>query len=372
MKYLYAVLALFLTHYIVAQNKYPEPEFSNTPMWFDASSGNLRNFERMPVNQSARITGMASAETLVFFPGETAAVQFDVNKFPLILVKMNTPNEDPYGSIEIAKMQVNKRKQQREYILSKAGFGGAKSTINTIGIDFKRINSNGVYQIVPTNNLTSGEYVFSNSAKKAFLFSLVGDRKDSGSESIEGRTYEQYKQKQKEINENPLYTPEEKKRLTKEEHDRQSEMENRAFVKAREERNRRNDSIAAANSKIEESNSSTTPKTEPVKVSPTVKEETKITPPKPVYQEPIKEEPKVVVPASIETTSQPPARQVKVTYSRTEEIPAPKPAPVPVAPATKTVSDSGVEELIKWKKMLDAGVITQAEYEAKKKQVLGN
>jgi hypothetical protein len=247
---------------------------------------------------------------------------------------MNTPNEDPYGSIEIAKMQVNRKKHQREYIMGKVGLGGSKSTINIIGIEFKKINANGVYQIVPSTDLSPGEYVFSNSQRKAFLFSLNGEERKRES------------------------TPEQVKEAPHP-HDPLGE----AIYKEIQKRKAKEAELNNANPRIE------TNTTEPVKNIPAVKEETKITPPKPTYQEPVKEEVKIVTPAPIEAT---PTRQVKVTYSRTEEIPAPKPAPVPVAPATKTVSDSGVEELIKWKKMLDAGVITQAEYEAKKKQVLGN
>lgn len=39
MKCLYTLFALILSTSIFAQTKYPEPEFSNTPVWFDASSG---------------------------------------------------------------------------------------------------------------------------------------------------------------------------------------------------------------------------------------------------------------------------------------------------------------------------------------------
>ncbi|MBR3553164.1 MAG: SHOCT domain-containing protein [Clostridia bacterium] len=46
-------------------------------------------------------------------------------------------------------------------------------------------------------------------------------------------------------------------------------------------------------------------------------------------------------------------------------------APVPPAPAAQPVSQSAADELKKYKDLLDSGVITQDEFDAKKKQLLG-
>lgn len=151
---------------------YPEPDFASVPMWYDATSKTLKSFERATPNQGTRMTGMASAEALIFFAGETSSVQFQESNIPAFIFKTNTPTEDPAGIIDFGKLQVNKRKHQREYIMGKGGFGGSKTTVATITVDFKKLG-NGMYQIVPSAPLEPGEYCF-NVGKKAFCFSVLG------------------------------------------------------------------------------------------------------------------------------------------------------------------------------------------------------
>jgi hypothetical protein len=168
MKHLLLFLCAFATLSIHAQT-YPDPDFAKIPMWYDGTA--LKGFERLPPNSGTRMTGIASAETLIFFAGETSSVQFPSGKLPPFIVKMNSETEDPASSVELGKMQVNKRKHQREYIAGKAGFGNSKTTVSTLMVDFKKIGS-GVYQIIPNQTLESGEYCFSV-GKNGFLFSVV-------------------------------------------------------------------------------------------------------------------------------------------------------------------------------------------------------
>jgi hypothetical protein len=51
--------------------------------------------------------------------------------------------------------------------------------------------------------------------------------------------------------------------------------------------------------------------------------------------------------------------------------PVPEQAPPPVAEATAAPADS-YEELMKLKGLLDAGVLTQAEFDAEKQKILGS
>lgn len=173
-------LVLFaLATLITNAQTYPEPDFSSVPMYYDAQSSTLKSFERPTPNQGTRMKGMASAEVLIFFAGETSTVQFAQGKVPPIIFKMNTPTEDPAGSIDFGKLQVNKRKHQREFITGQGGFGGSKTTVTTISIDFKKLG-NGVYQIIPSQPLEPGEYCF-NVGRKAFCFSVLDA---SGSQDV--------------------------------------------------------------------------------------------------------------------------------------------------------------------------------------------
>ena len=150
---------------------YPEPDFGNIPMWYDSSTSSLKGFERMPPNQSTRMSGIASAEVLIYFPGETSSVPFQKGKMPPFIIKMNTETEDPASTIELGKFTVNRRKHQREYIVGHGGFGGSKTTVSTIIVDFKKIGK-GVYQIIPAQPLEVGEYAI-NIGKQGFLFSII-------------------------------------------------------------------------------------------------------------------------------------------------------------------------------------------------------
>ena len=50
--------------------------------------------------------------------------------------------------------------------------------------------------------------------------------------------------------------------------------------------------------------------------------------------------------------------------------PSPEPQPVPEAAATHSPADS-YDELMKLKELLDAGVLTQAEFDTEKQKILG-
>jgi len=52
-------------------------------------------------------------------------------------------------------------------------------------------------------------------------------------------------------------------------------------------------------------------------------------------------------------------------------VPAPAPAPIPAAPTPQSSAISAADELIKFKELLDMGILTQEEFDAKKKQLLG-
>jgi hypothetical protein len=76
MKILLLLLTCISSLSIKGPTNYPEPDFVNVPMWYDATSATLKNFERLPVNHGARVSGMTSGESLIFFAGETSSVQF--------------------------------------------------------------------------------------------------------------------------------------------------------------------------------------------------------------------------------------------------------------------------------------------------------
>ena len=177
MKNLQFFLLQIMSLGLLAQTTYPELDFTYTPMWYEASSKNLKSFDRQPINMGTRVTGFGSAESLALFEGEHASIQFPADKLPAIIVKMNTSFEDPSASIELVKLQVNRHKHQREYISGKAGMSGSRTTIHILSIDFKKLGD-GVYNIIPAAPLSGGEYVLSVGDKKAFLFSIDGPNTD--------------------------------------------------------------------------------------------------------------------------------------------------------------------------------------------------
>ena len=162
-----------------AQTNFPEPDFSNVPMYYDEVTKELKNLERPQVNVGMRATGFTSGEQYVYIEGLTSTVKFSQEKQPVFIFKTSTPSEDPQSVLNLVKMQVNdhKGKTQREYILAKAGMAGAKSTVKLIGLDFQRIKP-GIYRVVLGEELGAGEYVFSDPNKtanpRAFAFSIVG------------------------------------------------------------------------------------------------------------------------------------------------------------------------------------------------------
>ena len=152
----------------------PQPSFDNIPMWYDSFTSALKGFERISPNQSTRMSGIASAEVLIYYPGETSTVQFQKGKMPPFIIKMNTETEDPASNVALGKFTINHRKHQREYIVGHGGFGGSKTTVSTLVIDFKKIGK-GLYQIIPAQSLEVGEYDISV-GKQGFLFSIVSSK----------------------------------------------------------------------------------------------------------------------------------------------------------------------------------------------------
>lgn len=217
-----------------SQNLLPEPEFASVPMYYDEASKTLKNFERPQVNIGARATGLYSGEQYSSIEGITSTVSFDIDHIPFILFKTTSPSEDPMSVLSIIKMQVNdhKGRNQREYILGKAGVGNAKSTVKYLSIEFQKIAS-GIYKIILPSDISVGEYVMFDPTKnttsvKVFAFNIRSNKVKTTStenESIEGRTFIEYKRKQAEISNDPNLSAEEKKRLIRLEHDKQAEME---------------------------------------------------------------------------------------------------------------------------------------------------
>jgi len=216
------------------QSILPEPEFASVPMYYDEASKMLKNFERPQVNIGARATGLYSGEQYASIDGMTSPVVFDIDHIPTIVFKTTSPSEDPVSVLSAIKMQVNdhKGRNQREYILGKAGVGNAKSTVKYLSIEFQKI-SPGVYKVILPSDISVGEYVMfdptkNTSSVKVFAFSIRSNKvkaKTTENESIEGRTFIEYKRKQAEISNDPNLNAEEKKRLIRLEHDKQAEME---------------------------------------------------------------------------------------------------------------------------------------------------
>jgi hypothetical protein len=311
MKFLTSILALFICNVIFAQTIYPEPDFTYSPAWYDASSKSLKNFERLPVNKGARATGMYSTEILIIFAGETSTTQFNINSIPPIIVKMNNANEDPSAIIQMGKLQVNHHKKQREFIMGKAGLGSNKTTVNTMVIDFKKVG-NGVYQIIPSQNMEPGEYIISSEEKRAFLFSVIGNNGSSDNNAgTRGRPSDpDYNGGPKDPLGHAIYKKIHENDAPNQTATPQTSTDTKASTPATQSNN---------------SNSAT--------------------------------------PASSTTT---PAKAVSSTPQSTTA------KPVPQTGATSPSSEpSPADELLKWKKLLDAGAITQQEYDAQKKKILG-
>lgn len=169
---------------IVDAQEIPEPDFSNTPVWLDKNTNSIKGFERPQLNKGSRATGLYSAESYVSIPGTTSTVRFEKSNVPKILLKVSDASVDPFTAVEFASLNVNKKQEQREYILKKAGLGSSNTTQAIIGIDFKKIKD-GIYEIQFLTPLEKGEYTFSNSANKAFCFTVyegIDNKESQGSD----------------------------------------------------------------------------------------------------------------------------------------------------------------------------------------------
>ena len=87
-----------------------------------------------------------------------------------------------------------------------------------------------------------------------------------------------------------------------------------------------------------------------------------------LQQQPVQQQPVQQQPVQQQPVQQQPVQQQPVQQQPVQQQPAQQ--PVQQQPASQQQSDP-VEELAKYKKMLDAGLITQEDYDAKKKQLLG-
>ncbi|MBX2909385.1 MAG: hypothetical protein KF706_07115 [Chitinophagales bacterium] len=154
-----------------------EPEFANTPMWFDESDNTLKNFERPAVNQSASLSSPFSANMYIAIAGMTSPTRFNSQKMPKIYIKTTSENIDPNTVTKFVSFVISKKKLQREYLVGKGGIGGVTSTISTISIDFKKVKP-GVYEIIFLSPLQKGEYSFAvgdmnkNATPSAFCLTI--------------------------------------------------------------------------------------------------------------------------------------------------------------------------------------------------------
>jgi len=171
------------------------PEFVNVPVYLDNASNSYKRFEQPYVNLTVRVTGLTSAEAVVLLTGLTSTVRFKAGSMPKFYVKV--AGADPTSTIRLFELYLNKKKNQRELVVSKSGLGNTGSRLTPINLDYKNMGGD-VYEIALQTPLKKGEYSFADITNeknpKAYSFTVYEDT-DNG--QAQGMDIKEWKKQQK-------------------------------------------------------------------------------------------------------------------------------------------------------------------------------
>jgi len=161
MRYLVALLALFLCSATVAQDtpKPAEPEFAGS-FFFLQRDSTLKVLERQRVSISMKTRGLGYGGIRYFYKMEGAHSPLRVNSanLPPIIVKLENANTDPANVVVLYPVQSANGKRELPYMAAGFFFSKEKDTQpKQIPLKFARYGQASV-QVTPQNPLMPGEY----------------------------------------------------------------------------------------------------------------------------------------------------------------------------------------------------------------------
>lgn len=148
------------------------PDYDLVPLWYDFTNKTLQPLERKRYSTEARVSGMVSSESLLFFENISSTVVFAAGSTPLFVIRLSSTTVDPYTVIELSKATINKKLNRREFIIYKNGTYKNTSDVETINLIILK-KEPGVYYLKPENPLPAGEYFFGQeSGQQVHAFSV--------------------------------------------------------------------------------------------------------------------------------------------------------------------------------------------------------
>lgn len=146
----------------------PDPEYMNQ-LYYVEDSNKLVSLEKekATMKTKTKLGGFGGASSAYVMEGSSSTVKLGKSK-PSFAVKIdaNMMMMDPSSMLRLYKF--DKKKDTRESIISKSGFGGKNNSVNTDGISCTiKKTSTGVYIVSPEEPLEPGEYAFLNMMQMA-------------------------------------------------------------------------------------------------------------------------------------------------------------------------------------------------------------
>lgn len=151
-------------------NNIPEPEFENTPYYYDKENNQLIDLDADQYVEGVRPKGLYGAEKAIYINGYTSNLKIDSDK-AYFIIKLNSTT-DPRTLMDLTAAVANKRSGKREAVVQKKGAFTNEGVNNVINISIQKLG-NGKYIIYPKETLGAGEYFFSLSQNSKILYSFT-------------------------------------------------------------------------------------------------------------------------------------------------------------------------------------------------------
>jgi hypothetical protein len=163
---------------------YPEPEFKDTPYYFDESKNELVNMQSASFTQDTRTSGFSSEEEFYYTEGEKAAVRIKKNAKMIFVTKWTSPDRDPTDYYQLMKLKYNPKKKRREVVMEqKSTYNNSKNAADVM-IFFKTKDGQDIWdpedksypkyyiRTFVVENLEPGEYVWKYGLRESLFFGV--------------------------------------------------------------------------------------------------------------------------------------------------------------------------------------------------------
>jgi hypothetical protein len=150
-------------------SKYPKLPRKDVPYYYDSNSNKIQDLESA-ISTSKRLhAGAWGHVTMKSIQGVTSNVKLSKqNKFQFI-IQLSDEKANPNVVCELNLCEV---KGQRQFAYSKEGAHGL-TKLNSLLIEYIKLNDSGLYLIESSKNLSKGEYFFSIfDQEEVFAFSI--------------------------------------------------------------------------------------------------------------------------------------------------------------------------------------------------------